>query len=73
MPANLAPADLPSEEQFTFGNFTAELELEPRRANLLGAPSTTTPTGPPTGRTSPPTRPTAVPRERGYANSGLAS
>ena len=37
MPAILAPADSPSEEQFTLGNVAAELELEPRRANLLGA------------------------------------
>ena len=37
MPAVLAPADSPSEEQFTLGNVAAELELEPRRANLLGA------------------------------------
>ena len=33
----LAPADSPSEEQFTLGNVATELELEPRRANLLGA------------------------------------
>ena len=26
-----------SEEQFTLGNVAAELDLEPRRANLLGA------------------------------------
>ena len=32
----LAPADSPSEEQFTLGNVAVELELEPRRANLLG-------------------------------------
>ena len=37
MPAVLAPANSPSEEQFTLGNVAAELELEPRRANLLGA------------------------------------
>ena len=37
MPAILAPADSPSEEQLTLGNIAAELELEPRRANLLGA------------------------------------
>ena len=37
MPAVLGPADSPSEEQFTLGNVAAELELEPRRANLLGA------------------------------------
>jgi hypothetical protein len=37
MPAVLAPADSPSEDQFTLGNVSAELELEPRRANLLGA------------------------------------
>ena len=37
MPAVLAPADSPSEEQFTLGNVAAELDLEPRRANLLGA------------------------------------
>jgi hypothetical protein len=37
MPTILAPADSPSEEQFTLGNVTAELELEPHRANLLGA------------------------------------
>ena len=39
MPVILAPADSPSEEQFTLGNVAAELELElePRRANLLGA------------------------------------
>ena len=37
MPAILAPADSPSEEHFTLGNVAAELELEPRRANLLGA------------------------------------
>ena len=36
MPTILAPADSPSEEQFTPGNVAAELELEPRRANLLG-------------------------------------
>jgi len=33
----LAPADSPSEEQFMLGNVAAELELEPRRTNLLGA------------------------------------
>ena len=37
MPAILAPANSPSEEQLTLGNIAAELELEPRRANLLGA------------------------------------
>ena len=37
MPSILAPADSPSEEQFTLGNVAVELELEPRRANLLGA------------------------------------
>jgi hypothetical protein len=37
MPAILAPADSPSEEQFKVGNVAVELELEPRRANLLGA------------------------------------
>ena len=37
MPVILAPADSPSEEQFTLGNVATELELEPRRANLLGA------------------------------------
>ena len=37
MPSILAPADSPSEEQFTLGSIAAELELEPRRANLLGA------------------------------------
>ena len=37
MSAVLAPADSPLEEQFTLGNVAAELELEPRRANLLGA------------------------------------
>jgi hypothetical protein len=36
MPVILAPADSPSEEQFTLGNVAAEFELEPRRANLLG-------------------------------------
>ena len=35
MPAILVPADSPSEELFTLGNIAAELELEPRRANLL--------------------------------------
>jgi hypothetical protein len=45
----LAPADSQSEEQFTLGNVAAELELEPRRANLLGAFETPT-TGPPAGR-----------------------
>ena len=35
MPAFLVPADSPSEELFTLGNIAAELELEPRRANLL--------------------------------------
>ena len=37
MPAILAPADSPSEEQFKLGNVAAELELEPRGSNLLGA------------------------------------
>jgi hypothetical protein len=37
MPTILAPTDSPSDEQFTLGNVAAELELEPRRANLLGA------------------------------------
>ena len=37
MPAVLAPSDSPSEEQFTLGNVATEIELEPRRANLLGA------------------------------------
>jgi len=37
MPTILAPADSLSEEQFTLGKVAAELELEPRRANLLGA------------------------------------
>ena len=37
MPAILAPADSPSEKQFALGNVAAELELEPRRANVLGA------------------------------------
>jgi hypothetical protein len=37
MPAILAPADSPSEEQFTLGSVAAELEHEPRRANLLSA------------------------------------
>ena len=37
MPALFAPADSPTETQFTLGNVAAELELEPRRANLLGA------------------------------------
>ena len=37
MPVILAPTDSPSEEQFTLGNVATELELEPRRANLLGA------------------------------------
>ena len=52
MPAILAPNDLPSEEQFTFGNVTAELELEPRRANLLGAFDVAT-DGPADGRDEP--------------------
>ena len=37
IPTVLALADSPSEEQFTLGNVAAELDLEPRRANLLGA------------------------------------
>ena len=37
MPANLAPPDSPSEEQFTLGTVAVELELEPRRANLHSA------------------------------------
>ena len=37
MPVILAPADSPSEQQFTLGNVVAELEAEPRRADLLGA------------------------------------
>ena len=37
MPVSLAPADLPSEEQFTLGNIAAEFELEPRRPNLFDA------------------------------------
>jgi len=36
MPAIPAPADSPSEKQFTLGNVATELELEPRRNNLLG-------------------------------------
>ena len=37
IPEILAPADSPSDEQLTLGDVAAELELEPRRANLLGA------------------------------------
>ena len=37
LPVIPATIDPPSEEQFTLGNVVAELELEPRRANLLGA------------------------------------
>ena len=37
MPVSLAPADSPSEEQFTLGNIAAEFELEPRRPNLFDA------------------------------------
>jgi hypothetical protein len=32
-----SPEFTPSEEKFTLGDVAAELELEPRRANLLGA------------------------------------
>ena len=37
LPVIPATIDPPSEEQFTLGNVATELELEPRRANLLGA------------------------------------
>jgi len=37
MPVSLAPADSPSEEQFTLGKIAAEFELEPRRPNLFDA------------------------------------
>lgn len=37
MPAILAPADSPFKMKFTLGNATAELDLESRRAYLLGA------------------------------------
>jgi hypothetical protein len=67
MPVILAPDDSPSEERFTLGNVATELELEPRRAYVLGtfdgAPKG--PTTRPTDRTSPSTRPTALPREKG--------
>ena len=67
MPAVLAPADSPSEEQFTLGNVAAELELEPRRANLFGAidDAADGPADEADGQDEPPTRPTAPPREKG--------
>ena len=37
MPVSLAPADPPSEEQFTLSNIATEFELEPRRPNLFDA------------------------------------
>ena len=67
MPEILAPDDSPSEEQFTLGNVATELELEPRRASVLGTfdDAPTGPTTRPTDRKSPSTRPTALPREKG--------
>ena len=68
LPVILAPADSPSEEQFTLGNVTAELELEPRRANLLGAfdDAVDGPDDEADGQEmSPSRRPTAPPREKG--------
>ena len=59
--------DSPTEEQFTLGNIAAELELEPRRANLFGAidDAADGPADEADGQDEPPTRPTAPPREKG--------
>ena len=65
MPAILAPVDSPSEEQFTLSNVATELELEPRRTNLIGAFAATGPPTRPMGRMSPPTRATTAPRKIG--------
>jgi hypothetical protein len=68
MPVILAPADSPSEEQFTLGNVATELELELRRANLLGAfdDADDGPDDEADGQDEPfDARPTAPPHEKG--------
>jgi hypothetical protein len=70
----LRETDSPSEEQFTLDNIAAELELEPRRANLFGAidDAADGPADEADGQDEPPTRPTAPPREKGVRFIGLS-